>query len=371
MRRLTRPEQWSPNSVARRWLLVLGVWGAMALFSMGQIYVSRAALGEPPPLAPLAILEVPVWAFWALLTVPVVMFVRRFPLDRERAVGRIAIHGLAAIIVAVVAVAFYTLWYQGFNPYPLTSPSVEAWFWHFFRQQFIVGFMIYWAVIGVYHAFTNYFLYRMRELEASQAKAQLSEARLLALEMQLHPHFLFNTLNSISALVEEQPSEARRFIARLADLLRASLRSEATHVIPLEEEIEFVERYLEIEKMRFQDRLEVDVDVDPEVRGAEVPSFILQPLVENAIRHGIGRRERGGRLWLSAERRDGALVLSVRDDGVGMAEAAVREGIGLSNTRSRLRELYGHRQSLVLAEASEGGVEVHVEIPYRETRAAT
>lgn len=363
----TKSERWGGASAARRWLLVLVVWGAVALFSSAQIYVARAALGEPPPLGSLLLLEVPVWAFWALLTVPIVLLARRFPLDRDRALGRVGIHGAAAIFLAVIAVGFYTLWYQAFNPYPiLSTPSVSAWFWTLFRQQFIVGFMIYWAVVGVYHAFTNYFLYRVREMEASRAKAHLSEARLQALRMQIHPHFLFNTLNSISALIDEHPSEARRVMAQLGDLLRATLRNDARHVVSLEEEVALVRDYLRIEEIRFDDRLTVATDIDPAVHRAAVPSFLLQPLVENAIRHGIGHRERGGRLWLSAERVDGRVVIHVKDNGVGIEEASVpSEGIGLSNVRSRLREIYGTEQSLTLRAREGGGMDARVEIPFR------
>jgi len=353
------------GSAARRWRLVTGVWACVAAFSVGQIYLARSALGHPPPIGPLLVLELPVWAFWALATAPIAMLARRFPLDRARAVPSMAVHTGAAITVAVTSVAFITLWYQAFNPYPLMGSSVASWFWQYFRQYFIVGFMVYWATLGVYHAFANYFLYRQREHDASQANAQLTEARLRALKMQLHPHFLFNTLNSVAALIEEQPEKARRVIAQLADLLRASLRTEGLHLIPLEDEIRFVERYLDIEQIRFGERLSVSVEVDAAVRKAAVPSFVFQPLVENAIRHGIARREEGGRLWISAGRANGSLVIRVVDDGPGISRHPVQEGIGLANTRRRLAGLYGNEHALTLAERPGGGVDVRVEIPFR------
>lgn len=337
----------------------------MAFFSVTQIYVARAALGHPPPLLPLLVLELPVWLFWALVTVPIVMLARISPLDRTRVLGSVTLHAAAAITVAVASVAFQTLWYQAFNPYPLGGTSLAAWFWQYFRQYFVVGFMIYWAVVGVYHAFTNYFMYRERELEASRAKAQLTEARLQALKMQLHPHFLFNALNSVSALLEEEPGEARRVIAQMAELLRASLRADARHVIPLEEELDFLRRYLDIERIRFGERLDVTMRIGAETRRAAIPSFLFQPLVENAIRHGIARREDGGRMWLSAERLNGSLVIHVMDDGPGVSHRPVREGIGLANTRRRLTELYGEEQMLSLCARPGGGLDVRVEIPFR------
>jgi two-component system, LytTR family, sensor kinase len=202
-------------------------------------------------------------------------------------------------------------------------------------------------------------------VEASRAKAQLSDARLRALKMQLHPHFLFNTLNSISALLAEQPGEARRVIAQLADLLRASLRSDALHLIPLEDELEFVRRYLDIERIRFGERLRVTVRIEPEASRASIPSFLFQPLVENAIRHGIARREAGGELWLSAERDNGSLVIHVMDNGPGGPQRSPGGGVGLANTRRRLEELYGAAQSLSLTRRPGGGTDVHVELPFR------
>ncbi|HUF71064.1 MAG TPA: histidine kinase [Longimicrobiales bacterium] len=351
--------------IDRRVLVVGGAWFAVALFSAAQIWIARAALGDPPPITPLLILELPIWAFWALLTVPIVALARRFPLDRTRVLRSVLVHTLAAITIAVVSVAFKMVWYQTFNPYPLGGDSATTWFWQYFRQSFIVGFVIYWAVIGVYHAFTNYFLYRERELEASRAREQLTEARLQTLRMQLHPHFLFNTLNSVSALLEDQPGEARRVIAQLADLLRASLRSDALHVIALEDELQFLRRYMDIEQIRFGDRLDVDLRIDPATRRAAIPSFLFQPLVENAIRHGVAHRESDGRLWISAERHNGALVIHVMDNGPGMPQRPVKEGVGLANTRRRLEELYGSGQSLSLDTRDGGGVDVRVEIPFR------
>lgn len=342
----------------------MGVWSSVGLFSVAQIYIAQSGLGHPPPVLPLLVLEVPIWAFWACATIPIVMLARRAPLNRIRVLPSLSIHVFAAIGVALCSVGFQMLWYQAFNPYPVAGSSVAPWFWHYFRRYFVVGFMVYWAIVGVYHAFTHYFLYQERELEASRTKAELTEARLNALKMQLHPHFLFNSLNSVSALIERQPREARRVLAQLADLLRASLRSEARHVIPLEDEMEFLDRYLNIERIRFRQRLVTCTDMDPVARRAGVPSFLLQPLVENAIRHGISRREHGGRLEISARRRNGSLVLHVTDNGPGL-QGPIREGVGIGNTRRRLNELFGADHALTFSDRPEGGLDVRVEIPFR------
>jgi signal transduction histidine kinase len=348
-----------------RWSVVLGAWAAVAAISVAQIWVARSALGHPPPLGPLLVLELPVWLFWALVTVPIVWLARSLPLDRTRVLGSVAVHGAAAIVISLLAVAFQTLWYQAFNPYPYLTGSVTTWFWQYFRQHFVVGFMIYWATIGVYHAFTNYFLSRRQELEAVRAKQQLSDARLQALRMQLHPHFLFNTLNSISALLEDQPADARRLIAQLGELLRASLRSDALHVVPLEDEIRFLRAYHDIEQARFGERLQISFRIEPDTLRAGVPSFLLQPLAENAIRHGIARRDVVGRMWVSAERKNGSLVIHVQDDGPGPPPNPAGLGIGLANTRRRLAELYGEQQILALEVRPGGGTDVRVELPFR------
>lgn len=348
----------------RRWGIVTSAWAAVAAVSVAQIYIARAALGEPPPLAPLLALELPVWFWWVLLTVPIVMLSRRFPLDRSRIFASVVVHGLTAIVVAVSAVTFQMLWYQAFNPYPLGGSSVSTWFWQYFRQYFVVGFMIYWATVGVYHAFTNYVLFRQREIEAARAKEQLGEARLQALRMQLHPHFLFNTLNSIAALLETEPARARMMIAQLADLLRAPLRRDLPNAVPLRDEIRLVEQYLEIEQVRFGSRLAVHMQIESDTRPACVPTFLFQPLVENAIRHGIAHQECGGSIWISATRVNGTLVIHVQDDGPGMRIPPV-EGVGLGNTRRRLEEMYGRDQSLEFCRRPGGGLDVRVEFPFR------
>ena len=346
-------------------LRVLAVWGLVAFFSVAQIYLARSALGHPPPLLPLLVLEVPVWAFWAAVTLPIVLVTRRFPLNRAGGVRTsVSVHVAVGIATAVVAVTFQMLWYQAFNPYPLEGTGASI-FWEYFRRYFLLGAVVYWAIVGVYHAFAHYVLYRERELEVSRAKTQLTEARLNALKLQIHPHFLFNTLNSVSAMLEREPRAARRVLAQLAELLRASLRSEARHLTSLEDEIGFIERYLDIERIRFEDRLVVRIDVKAAVRRAAVPTFLLQPLVENAVRHGIAKREDAGRLHVTAERSNGSLILHVVDDGPGISGPAVQEGVGLGNTRRRLSELYGGEYGLTFQAGPRGGFDVRVEIPYR------
>ncbi|HEY1434214.1 MAG TPA: two-component regulator propeller domain-containing protein, partial [Thermoanaerobaculia bacterium] len=212
---------------------------------------------------------------------------------------------------------------------------------------------------------------RVRRLEARERlRTALVEAQLDALQFQLRPHFLFNTLNSILPLIGKDPERARQMVIRLGELLRLSLRSEDTPLVPLEEELAILDKYLEIEKVRFRDRLEIAFDVDPAVAAAKVPTFLLQPLAENAIKHGLARRGGRGRICIAAHAEGGELVLAVRDNGPGLKdEAPAAPGIGLANTRRRLEALYPGAHDLALAGLAEGGCEVRLRFPLELARA--
>jgi len=209
---------------------------------------------------------------------------------------------------------------------------------------------------------------RERERQASALATELVRTRLEVLRMQLNPHFLFNTLHTITALIHERPEDADRIVARLSELLRVSLEQTDTLEVPLRQELSFLDRYLEIEQTRFQERLAVERQIESGLDNVLVPSLILQPLVENAIRHGVEPREDAGRVKIAARRLDGMLELKVSDNGPGLPEAEPaprREGVGLSNTRSRLSHLYGANHRFELTPASGGGLEARLLIPCR------
>jgi LytS/YehU family sensor histidine kinase len=241
-------------------------------------------------------------------------------------------------------------------------------FFVLFSRTFHFGLLIYWAILAINHAIEYY---KDRELQTAQMETRLAQAQLQSLRMQLHPHFLFNTLNAISALVSQDAQAADQMIARLSELLRMSLASDNAPEVTLKQELEFLNLYLEIEKIRFQDRLTIRMDIDPLCLDAYVPNLILQPLVENSIRHGIARRRGAGLVEISAQVRGERLCLRVRDNGAGFASngrGEIKEGIGLANTRARLEQLYntGHRFELV--NRAKGGVEVLLEIPFRDAQ---
>ena len=224
---------------------------------------------------------------------------------------------------------------------------------------------LYWAIFAVGQIINYHRDARERDVRASQLEAKLAQTQLQVLKMQLQPHFLFNTLNAIAALIHQDVELADRMIARLGDLLRSTLENANQQEVSLQQELDFIQPYLEIEKARLGARLSVHLDIDPAARDAKVPNLILQPLVENAIRHGIAPRPEPGRIDIAARRDNGSLHLSVMDDGPGLTlEEAPRSGIGLANTRARLQKLYGDRQQLQLGPGSGGGLRVEITIPY-------
>jgi LytS/YehU family sensor histidine kinase len=228
-------------------------------------------------------------------------------------------------------------------------------------------FWMYCTTLAIVLTFQYYQESRQRELREAELKSQVAEYELQILKLQLHPHFLFNTLNGISVLMMQDVKTAREMMLRLSDLLRMALAHTSTKEISLREEIDFIDTYLQIEQMRFGPRLRVSMQIDPATLDASVPNMILQPIVENAVRHGIGSSRAGGAIEIQAERKRDVLRITVSNDGTGLRpEPARRSGLGLGNTRARLLQLYGTAYNLRMAERESGRVEVCLEIPFRE-----
>ena len=254
------------------------------------------------------------------------------------------------------------------------GPGARGFLEAFRRPMILNHFVLYGGVLAAGFARDYFLRYRARQAEAlrlhaetAQLHAQLAAARLGALRAQLNPHFLFNTLHAISSLVERDPRGVRRMIARLSELLRSTLEDTGEHEIPLHQEMAFLDRYLDVMRIRFQGTLEVSVDVDPAVTDAIVPNFILQPIVENAVKHGVGTVEGAGRIGIRARRDGDRTVITVRDNGPGLgdAESVGDEGIGLRNTRERLQQLYGTAQSVTLKDAEGGGLVAELVLPFQ------
>lgn len=329
--------------------------------------------GEARPLRTVLLPQVASALGWVLFTPGILWLGRRWPLEGRSRMLRLALHVVtsSAIVFALATIYHAVAGWTGVTSEagPLLARSAHAFlFW------LVADSPLYWAVIFVDYGLRQYAEAGERALRASQVEAQLAQARLAGLKMQLQPHFLFNALHTIGALVRtDQNRDAVRVVAGLGELLRSMLDDAATQEVPLRQELAFVRSYLEIEQVRFSDRLQVIFAVDDEALDASVPHLILQPLVENALRHGIGPAVNGGRVIISARRLDRDLLLSVRDDGCGLevGNGHAARGLGLSNVHHRLAQLFGVDWSLVVEPAPSGGTEARITIPYRQTSGAS
>lgn len=359
-----------PTPSGNRHLLpaaVLGAWALVAVIDTTQLgFYLR---DHEPHLGWTHAVEraVPVWAVWALLTPVVFAAAARFPLDRGDLRRVIPVHLAAALAVvsawalAVTAVAMGLGW---------PADDGDGWgtmLGRYLVRRLHVNLLIYGALVGVHHALEYRRRLHEREAAAAELRTRLAEAQLQSLRTQLQPHFLFNTLNAVSVLaLKGETQSVVRMLSRLSELLRLTLDGAPGQEVSLRQELAVLERYVDIERVRFPDRLEVRVDAAPETHDALVPALLLQPLVENAIRHGIAQTVGAGRVHVRAECRGGQLWMEVRDTGPGFPPAGVqREGIGLANVRARLACLYDDEGRFTLENAPEGGAVVTVEVPFR------
>jgi sensor histidine kinase YesM len=311
------------------------------------------------------------WYLWIPLTPAVIWFGRRFRLDRQRWRRSVLIHFHAGLGLALLRVTVLML----INFVAFAAPRDVARFTRFLREgsfllltELLIGMVCYGMILASVHALDYYRQYRAEELRASQLQALLAQSQLQALKMQLHPHFLFNTLHSISALQLEDVAAAQKMTARLGDFLRLTLDNAGAQEVTLKQEMEFLKCYLDIERVRFGPRLSVHFEIAPETLDARVPNLILQPIVENAVRHGIAPQTTPGRLDITSQHIDRKLRLEVRDNGPGLgtgrAGSVYKEGLGLANTRARLEQLYGAEYRFGLHDAPDGGLVVTMEMPF-------
>jgi two-component system, LytTR family, sensor kinase len=350
--------------------LVFGAATVLGSFSTLQAYrLSTLSMtsGMPVEIGRLLLLNLALWYVAAAITPIVFRLSDRYALeDRRRAA--LGAHTVAAFVFSIVHVACMLsvralLWPGMSHPYTVAWTTYA-------QRQYLTNLdwtlMTYAAIAGLSYALRFQRESHGRAITAAYLEARLAEARLKTLEAELHPHFLFNTLHAISTLIHVQPEAADRMISRLSDLLRITFARTGAARIPLQEELEFLQKYLEIEQTRFQDRLTVSYEIDPDTLDAEVPRMILQPIVENAIKHGIAPRSGPGTIQIVAAREDGELRLEVRDNGPGLtgsARARLRSGIGLSNTRDRLECLYGTNHGLAFVESGQG-LTVQMHFPF-------
>lgn len=359
-----------PKRRGLKWAIIVGFWVCFGVINGTQLFLGVRMEGMQISFWRPFGTDFLGWLVWIPATPIVLALGRRFPIERGTWWRVLPVHLVACLLISLAHFAFATYVYQVLLPFgpPRTPRSFFEMFSGRAMSQFHLDLLIYGATLGVSYAVSYYFRYREREFRASQLETQLAHAQLQTLKMQLHPHFLFNTLNGIAGLVRDSKNKAAvDMLAGLSDLLRYTLENAGKQEVPLKEELEFLELYLDIQQMRFSDRLKVEMHVEPEVLDALVPNLILQPLVENSIRHGISRRAASGVVGVSAQRDNGSLRIRIYDDGPGLKRddgADTVEGVGLSNTRARLAQLYGDRQSFTLAEREGGGVEAVMVIPF-------
>ena len=355
-----------------RWLLGFAAWTAGGFVSASLEYFNGIVVNRPTPYW-----VTTGWNLVALylfaLTFPIVgTIARRQPVDRNNWRQRTFVYlGWILVLSVIHLVAFCAIyWLLGGPRLSQFAPSERA--MAFFRLLFVsnlrTNLIIYGLLFVGVLALNYYRNYLAEERRAAQLREQLAHAQLQALKMQLHPHFLFNTLNAISELITKEPETAERMVIQLSEMLRLSLDSIGLEQVPLKQELEFVERYLAIEQTRFRDRLAVRMDIEADALDVPVPSMLLQPLVENAIRHGIAPLARGGSISISAKRAESRLHLQVRDDGRGLpdppANGSDRKRLGLANTRARLEQLYGAGGfSFEMRSAPHRGAEVSLSVP--------
>ncbi len=363
-------------------MLASAVWIAPAIFAAIDQIGQRSLRGEPPASLRVLLWSGGDWLIYGFLTPPIFWLSNRWPIARPRVVRRLALH-------LAIALLFCAAWAIGgkllqltlglvFNPEAVRAAAqqaggslaarirVDVLSWILTTLPF--GIIVYLCMAGMAHAIRYFMEARDREVQLARLSEQLTGARFAALQAQLNPHFLFNTLNTIAVRARDGdgPGTAR-IVEQLSDVLRRTLTRHRASEVPLQEELELVRQYLAIEQARFPDRLRTTFEIDETALAAAIPSFALQHLVENAIRHGIARRTDAGQLRVVVRRERGELAVSAIDDGPGIGEGqAARGGHGLENTRERLRSLYGERASLVVEAGPAGGTIATLRLPYRE-----
>jgi sensor histidine kinase YesM len=353
----------------KRWAIIFAAWTVIAFFFAGQFYYSRLLSPRPLTWREAAAPQFLYSYLWALGSVLVLWLAERFPVEGRLWRRHLPLHLLfSTAFVCVISGVFHVIYFfflldKGPEGHYALATTFS---WIIYNSSENYG--IYGLLLLLNQVFRYYRRFREGELRASRLQTQLTQAQLEALKMQLQPHFLFNTLHSISALLHRDPDAADRMIARLGDFLRLTLENSGAQQVSLQKELEFLTCYLEIERVRFQDRLTTSVEVDTAALDAPVPNLILQPIVENALRHGIAQTRGPGRVEISAKRENDSLRIRVRDNGPGLIaitrpDDGLKEGLGLSNTRARLEQLYGAAHRFELENAPGGGLIVTLEIP--------
>jgi two-component system LytT family sensor kinase len=352
-----------------RWFWIAAIWSGIGLFDATQnVFVMRAE-GMHHLWVQLFVTLLLAWLPWALATPLVMRMGRRYAGAQWRRVSTWGAHLTACVAIGLVSAAWTASLEDLLNPWALVpgpDPFVQLWLRKFYNG-ILSYLLLYGTILLVSYMLDSRERLSLQQTETARLNEQLSKAQLNALRRQIEPHFLFNTLNAIAGLVREKRNDAAvGMIAGLSDFLRRVVEDSDRQQVPLAEELEFAQKYLDIQKVRFAERLQVSVDVPRELFSAQVPTLILQPMVENAVKHGIAKRVQGGAIRIAAFRSNGRLTLSVYNDGPSLPAGWEKtpSGVGISNVRTRLQTLYGDEFELSMRNQSPGGVEVSVSVPF-------
>ena len=356
----------------KKWVAIIAVWAVLGVIYAGPIYFEVRAEGHGHTAWRIFSWGILTWLSWAALTPTTVWLARRYSLIGSAWKTSLLVHLPAFLLTSALHSAAATAITLSIQPFDNMGDSPKT-FWPRFLSRMQGSFgsdlLVYGAVIGICYALDYHRKYREREFLATRLEAQLAQAQLESLRMQLHPHFLFNTLNSIVGLVRDQKNQAAvSMLVGLSDLLRHTLDHSARQEVELREELNFIKLYLSIQEMRFSDRLQIEFNIDPSSAKAMVPNLILQPLTENALRHGIGRSADSGVLGIRSAVEDDQLRLTVYDNGAGLPDDWQMKGsagIGLANTAARLQQLYDDNHQFDIRNRAGGGVEVVIVMPFR------
>jgi two-component system LytT family sensor kinase len=353
-----------------RWRWIAAIWCAGALFDASQNVLIMRKEGRHHSWLPLFGTELALWLPWALATPLISRLARQYPIMRGMRVRSAAVHLAAFLTLTVLAEAWSAVLQVLFNPWANRQPPgfVDTWITSLLYQA-LTFLVVYALILTVTYVVDSRERMARQMTETARLNEELSKAQLAALRRQLEPHFMFNTLNSIAGLVRDQKNDAAvGMIVGLSEFLRRATEDSHRSQVTLAEEVEYLQRYLDIQKVRFGERLQINVDIPAELLQAQVPNLLLQPLVENAIKHGIAKRVAGGTVRVAGACHNGNLCLSVYNDGPGFPTdwQATHTGVGIGNLRTRLQILHGKDSDLQLRRADTGGVEVVVTLPLKD-----
>ena len=352
-----------------RGLWIAVIWCGIALFDASQTVFVMRAEGMHHYWARLFLTLLLSWLPWALATPLALRLGRRYPLAQWRRVSPWVMHAGACSLIGLVYAAWVAMWESWLNPWAISpgpDPFLQLWL-HKFYGGLLSYLILYGVILLVGHVIDSREALALQQTETARLNEQLSKTQLDALRRQIEPHFLFNTLNAIAGLVRENRNDdAVSMIAGLSDFLRHVVENSDRQQVPLGEELEFTQKYLDIQKTRFAERLRFSVDVPTELLPAQVPALNLQPMVENAVKHGIAKRVQGGAIRITAARSNGTLTLRVYNDGPGLPPGweKSQSGVGMSNARTRLQSLYGNGFDLTMRNREPGGVEISISVPF-------